>query len=239
MKEKILKNQSIKVKMTMVLIVIMASTILLSICINILMIEPYYVFKEKKNITQVYDSINHLLNTKGADNNSYKISKIVREYNYRMLIVNNENGQVVYSSEGKQGLMYNDMISTLEDMRKIKRQISEKGYAVVSGSDKESTGTSINLLGYFDNGYAVVINTPMESIQTSAVLSGRFTAYVGALLIVAGGIAMYIYSKQFTKPIEEMAAAANRMSNLDFDVKVIDCGEDELGHLGELSLIHI
>ena len=59
--------------MTMVLIVIMASTILLSICINILMIEPYYVFKEKKNITQVYDSINHLLNTKGADNNSYKI----------------------------------------------------------------------------------------------------------------------------------------------------------------------
>lgn len=233
MKEKILKNQSIKVKMTMVLIVIMASTILLSICINILMIEPYYVFKEKKNITQVYDSINHLLNTKGADNNSYKISKIVREYNYRMLIVNNENGQVVYSSEGKQGLMYNDMISTLEDMRKIKRQISEKGYAVVSGSDKESTGTSINLLGYFDNGYAVVINTPMESIQTSAVLSGRFTAYVGALLSVAGGIAMYIYSKQFTKPIEEMAAAANRMSNLDFDVKVIDCGEDELGHLGE------
>lgn len=57
----------------------------------------------------------------------------------------------------------------------------------MSGSDKESTGTSINLLGYFDNGYAVVINTPMESIQTSAVLSGRFTAYVGALLIVARG----------------------------------------------------
>lgn len=76
MKEKILKNQSIKVKMTMVLIVIMASTILLSICINILMIEPYYVFKEKKNITQVYDSINHLLNTKGADNNSIRYQRL-------------------------------------------------------------------------------------------------------------------------------------------------------------------
>ena len=135
----------------MVLIVIMASTILLSICINILMIEPYYVFKEKRIPHRFMTRSIHLLNTKGADNNSYKISKIVREYNYRMLIVNNENGQVVYSSEGKQGLMYNDMISTLEDMRKIKRQISEKGYAVVSGSDKESTGTSINLLGYFDN----------------------------------------------------------------------------------------
>ena len=210
--------------MTLVLIVIMASTILLSICINILMIEPYYVFKEKKNITHVYDSINHLFNTKGARNNTYKISKIVREYNYRMIIVDNANGQVIYSSEGKQGLMYNDMISTLEDMGKIKKQINEEGYAVVSGSDKESTGTSINLLGYFDNGYAVVINTPMESIQTSAVLSGRFTAYVGALLIVAGGIAMYIYSKQFTRPIEEMAAAANRMSKRAFDAKVMDGG---------------
>lgn len=233
MKEKILQNQSIKVKMTLVLIVIMTSTILGSICINILMIEPYYVFNEKKNITHVYDSINRLFNTKGVSNKSYKISKIVREYNYRIVIVDNSNGQVVYSSDGKQGVMYNDMISTLEDMRKIKKQISEDGYAVVSGSDKESTGTSINLLGYFDNGYAVVINTPMESIQTSAVLSGRFTAYVGAVLIIAGGIAMYIYSKQFTRPIEEMASVANRMSNLDFDVKVMDCGEDELGHLGE------
>ena len=43
---------------------------------------------------------------------------------------------------------------------------------------------------------------------------------------------MYLYSKRFTKPIEEMAKAAKKMSNLDFDVKVNNLSQDELGKLG-------
>ena len=43
---------------------------------------------------------------------------------------------------------------------------------------------------------------------------------------------MYLYSRQFTKPIEDMAKAANQMSHLDFDVKVPTGSDDELGRLG-------
>lgn len=93
-------------------------------------------------------------------------------------------------------------------------------------------GTSINLMGYLDGDYTVIISTPMESIQTSARLSGQFTMYVGLILIICGAIAMYLYSRQFTRPIEDMAKAANQMSHLDFDVKVPTGSDDELGRLG-------
>jgi nitrate/nitrite-specific signal transduction histidine kinase len=71
----------------------------------------------------------------------------------------------------------------------------------------------------------------MESIKTSAALSGRFTMYVGFIMIACGGVAMYLYSKRFTKPIEEMALVANQMSNLDFDVKIKETGKMSLGVL--------
>ena len=93
-------------------------------------------------------------------------------------------------------------------------------------------GTSINLMGYLDGDYTVIISTPMESIQTSARLSGQFTMYVGLILIICGAVAMYLYSRQFTRPIEDMAKAANQMSHLDFDVKVPTGSDDELGRLG-------
>ena len=39
------------------LIVILTSTILLSVLINLVMLKPYYVIKEKKNIREAYFKI--------------------------------------------------------------------------------------------------------------------------------------------------------------------------------------
>ena len=128
--------------------------------------------------------------------------------------------------------MYKSLWNILnENLDKISNQIKKQGYAVMTITNK-SMGTSINLMGYLDGDYTVIISTPMESIQTSARLSGQFTMYVGLILIICGAVAMYLYSRQFTKPIEDMAKAANQMSHLDFDVKVPTGSDDELGRLG-------
>ncbi len=215
--------------MTLMLIVILTSTILLSVLINLVMLKPYYVMKEKKHIREAYYKIQRIFQDDTV--NKEDVDQIARDYDYRIMISDPMN-QMVYSSEGEQGVMYKDLKNILKNIDKIQSQINKKGYAVTTNTS-QSQGTSINLMGYLDGQYTVIINTPMESIQTSAYLSGRFTAYVGIFLIIGGGIAMYIFSKQFTKPIEDMAGAANRMSNLDFDVKIEDLGEDELGRLGQ------
>ncbi len=229
MKKIFLKNQSIQVKMTLMLIIIMTSTILLSVFINVTMLKPYYVMQEKKYIKAAYKEIQQVFQQDTVQ--KAEIDQIVRNYDYRILITDMTN-QMVYSSESEQGIMYKDMKNILQNIDKIQFQMNQKGYGIITTSKKNS-GTSMNLVGYLDEQYTVIISTPMESIQSSARLSGRFTAYVGIFLIFGGGIAMYVYSKRFTGPIEEMAGAANRMSNLDFDVKVKKYGEDEIGKLGE------
>lgn len=216
--------------MTLILIVIMASTILLSVLINIIMLKPYYISQEKKYIKEAYCELKEIF--KKDTVNKSEIAEVAREYDYRILI-SDAGSQMVYSSEGQGGIMFKDMKNILENIDKIQSQLNQNNYAVITNTDKSSSGTSINLMGYLDGDYTIIISTPMESIQTSAKLSGRFTAYVGIMLVLVGGAAMYIYSKRFTKPIEEMAVAAKRMSNLDFDVRVDDSSEDELGKLGE------
>ncbi|MCI5622638.1 MULTISPECIES: sensor histidine kinase [Anaerostipes] len=223
-----MKNQSIKIKMTLMLIIIMTVTILMSILINLTMLKPYYILKEKKNITSAYEEIQSLFQKDTVKKE--EIDQVARKYNYRVLISDPVN-QMIYSSEDERGVMYKDMKNILKNFDRIQSQVEKKGYAVTTISNK-SSGTGINLIGYLDGQYTVILNTPMESIKTSAALSGRFTAYVGIMLIIASGIAMYIYSKNFTEPIEEMARVANRMSNLDFDVRVKPYGEDEIGKLG-------
>lgn len=229
MRKKLLKNRSVRVKMTLMLIIIMTSVILLSVLINLTMLKTYYTVKEKKTIKESYYQIQKVFQKDTVRKND--VDEIAKTYNYRVLI-SDGSGTIVYSSEGEKSLMYKSLWNILnENLDKISNQIKKQGYAVMTNTNK-SMGTSINLMGYLDGDYTVIISTPMESIQTSARLSGQFTMYVGLILIICGAVAMYLYSRQFTRPIEDMAKAANQMSHLDFDVKVPTGSDDELGRLG-------
>ena len=207
----------------------MTSVILLSVLINLTMLKTYYTVKEKKTIKESYYQIQKVFQKDTVRKND--VDEIAKTYNYRVLI-SDGSGTIVYSSEGEKSLMYKSLWNILnENLDKISNQIKKQGYAVMTNTNK-SMGTSINLMGYLDGDYTVIISTPMESIQTSARLSGQFTMYVGLILIICGAVAMYLYSRQFTRPIEDMAKAANQMSHLDFDVKVPTGSDDELGRLG-------
>ncbi len=215
--------------MTLMLIIIMTSVILLSVLVNLTMLKTYYTEKEKKAIKESYCEIQKVFKKDTVRKND--VDEIAKKYNYRIMI-NDSTGQNVYSSEGEKSFMYKNLWNILNNnLDRISNEISKQGYAVMTNSNK-SIGTSINLIGYLEDDYTVIISTPMESIQTSARLSGQFTMYVGLVLIVCGAVAMYLYSRQFTKPIEDMAKAANQMSHLDFDVKVPTGSDDELGRLG-------
>ena len=228
MKKKLL-NQSVRVKMTLMLIIIMTSVIALSVLVNLTMLKTYYTVKEKKTIKESYVQLQKIFKKDTVREN--EVDEIAKKYNYR-IVISNSTGSRAYSSEGQNSVMYKGLWNIMNNnLDKISDEINKQGYAIMTNSNK-SMGTSINLIGYLDGDFTVIISTPMESIQTSARLSGQFTMYVGLILIICGAIAMYLYSRQFTKPIEDMAKAANQMSHLDFDMKVPTGSDDELGRLG-------
>ena len=215
--------------MTLMLIIIMTSVIALSVLVNLTMLKTYYTVKEKKTIKESYVHLQKIFKKDTVREN--EVDEIAKKYNYRIMI-SNSTGSRAYSSEGQNSVMYKGLWNIMNNnLDKISDEINKQGYAIMTNSNK-SMGTSINLIGYLDGDFTVIISTPMESIQTSARLSGQFTMYVGLILIICGAIAMYLYSRQFTKPIEDMAKAANQMSHLDFDMKVPTGSDDELGRLG-------
>ena len=215
--------------MTLMLIIIMTSVIALSVLVNLTMLKTYYTVKEKKTIKESYVQLQKIFKKDTVREN--EVDEIAKKYNYRIMI-SNSTGSRAYSSEGQNSVMYKGLWNIMNNnLDKISDEINKQGYAIMTNSNK-SMGTSINLIGYLDGDFTVIISTPMENIQTSARLSGQFTMYVGLILIICGAIAMYLYSRQFTKPIEDMAKAANQMSHLDFDMKVPTGSDDELGRLG-------
>ena len=137
-----MKNQSIKIKMTLMLIIIMTVTILMSILINLTMLKPYYILKEKKNITSAYEEIQSLFQKDTVKKE--EIDQVARKYNYRVLISDPVN-QMIYSSEDERGVMYKDMKNILKNFDRIQSQVEKKGYAVTTISNK-SSGTGINLI---------------------------------------------------------------------------------------------
>ena len=168
------------------------------------MLKTYYTVKEKKTIKESYYQIQKVFQKDTVRKND--VDEIAKTYNYRVLI-SDGSGTIVYSSEGEKSLMYKSLWNILnENLDKISNQIKKQGFAVMTNTNK-SMGTSINLMGYLDGDYTVIISTPMESIQTSARLSGQFTMYVGLILIICGAVAMYLYSRQFTRPIEDMSSS--------------------------------
>lgn len=78
----------------------------------------------------------------------------------------------------------------------------------------------------------VLIRTNLESIEESTKIANTFLAYVGIAAIIIGTIAMFIISKKFTKPIQDLSGIAKKMTDLNFDVKYTDASKDEFGELG-------
>jgi signal transduction histidine kinase len=88
------------------------------------------------------------------------------------------------------------------------------------------------LIGVLGSNYYIAIDSSVESLQTAAGIATRFLAYAGAFVTILASFLMLWYSRRFTKPIEEMSEIAMRMTNLDFEARVTNLPNDEIGQLG-------
>ena len=87
--------------------------------------------------------------------------------------------------------------------------------------------------GVFDNGNYFLIRSPLESIRESAAISNKFYFFVGALIIIASGIVIWIVTGRITKPISELTELSRKMSDLDFEAKYESHAGNEIDVLGD------
>lgn len=241
-----LQKHSLRVKMTVCLIVMMTAAIFFCWILNRTMMKDYFIRSERKNISKVYTAINQEFSSADTVNTLY-LEQLAANNNLKIIIakpVQNLTGlslETIYSSTGRDGKLYSNMYNILQQLQEYQMfqdgsgagaQIQKDGYTISQHTDPNLDSTSINLLGILEGGYFIVIGSSVESLQTAAQIATRFLAYAGIFVTILASVVMYYYSKRFTKPIEEMSEIAERMTNLDFEARVVDLPHDEVGQLG-------
>lgn len=83
------------------------------------------------------------------------------------------------------------------------------------------------------NDLIIDLRSNTGSITESAKIANEFLAYVGIIAAIIGSIAMFLITKQFTKPILQLSGIAKKMTDLEFEVKYPVKTNDEIGELGE------
>lgn len=80
---------------------------------------------------------------------------------------------------------------------------------------------------------AVILRTSFKSIEEGVRVANEFLAYIGLVVLAIGTLAIFVISKKFTKPIQDLSGIAKQMTDLNFDVKYKGTTKDEIGELGK------
>ena len=106
-------------------------------------------------------------------------------------------------------------------------------YTVQKVYDSRLLDDYIELWGTLDNGNFILIRTPIQGIKDNVHISNTFITYIGIGTLIIGIIAAFVLSSYISRPIKQLSNIAERMSELDFDIKYDGKDKGEIGLLGK------
>ena len=105
-------------------------------------------------------------------------------------------------------------------------------YTVQKVYDNRLLDDYIELWGTLNNGNFILIRTPIQGIKDNVYISNTFITYIGIGTLIIGIVAAFVLSSYISRPIKQLSNIAERMSELDFDVKYDGKDKGEIGLLG-------
>lgn len=105
-------------------------------------------------------------------------------------------------------------------------------YTVQKVYDNRLLDDYIELWGTLNNGNFILIRTPIQGIKDNVHISNTFITYIGIGTLIIGIVAAFVLSSYISRPIKQLSNIAERMSELDFDVKYDGKDKSEIGLLG-------
>lgn len=128
------------------------------------------------------------------------------------------------------GIIINMSGSGIEEQREI--IMMTDCYTLQKAYDNRLSDDYYELWGTLSNGDSVMLRMAIQTIKDNVSISNTFITYVGLGILVIGIIAAYVFSVYITRPIKQLSHIAERMANLDFNVKYEDKDKSEIGLLG-------
>jgi two-component system sensor histidine kinase VanS len=225
---------NIRLKLSILLVTFISITFIVSYFINAIFLDQFYINQKKTTLVNMYNSINDIFSS-GKDLTDKDEDYIIKicESNGVTLLVTNSAGYSEFNygtnSKLEARLQYLLLTGGSDNINIIQKT---DNYVIQSIVDNNTYSSYLEMWGVLGNGKYFIVRMAYESVKESVDISNRFFGYIGFSMILITGIVMLFFTRNFTRPILELSYIAERMSNLDFDIKYIGTSHDEIEVLG-------
>lgn len=234
-------KHSLRLKLTMLLMVLMTLTIFGSLAVTQLCANAYFLGRLEKRMDDMFWDINALCTTGDLSypELSEQLSGMAARGEMNIFIIFS-TGQI-YTSTNEKSKMNESMRAivsllngeTEDGLESTFTSADNTFFHISKNYDVKMDSSFYDGVGVLEDGSLITLRSSASRFNESVNATMRLYSYVGVLAIVIGCIAMFFASSSYVKPIQEMALVAKRMSQLDFDAKVEDKKNDEIGELGK------
>lgn len=207
-------------------IILIAFFVLFSWVLNTKYLERYYLFQKSSQLRTHAQQIETLINNPPED--LYLQLETLENYENVHILILNSSYELVYATLSRRGpnIRIGMVLDRLQDL-------TEANYVETITTDPISNMKSLDISRRLNNGFYLILDTPLASIAANADIANTFFLYTGIATLLLAAIAIFVFSRRFTRPILELNDLAQRMARLDFSRTYTDTARDELGELGQ------
>ena len=250
-------KSSIRTRLILILSVFLVVFVTLIIMMNLTFLEKFYSQEKKKVLENIYSQVYDLCRKADTGSDTEELSD---DFYSSLDGLGANNGVSIYVfSMTTDGLYqyydfkYPDVDPVANAVKNVKFQLDDymsdyygynalpNNFEVVEETSKykmyrvydDKIGSNyIEIFGKTDNTTFVYLRANYQNIKESVDISNKFITYIGVVFVIIGAIVMFFIGSVFTKPILQLADIADKMTELDFDVRYEVKSDDEIGRLG-------
>ncbi len=245
-----MKSHSVKVKFFAAVSAVALVFIGVLLLLNLFFYDDYYLMTRKNELRNTYQSV-----LRGFSGDGNEIASMLDELESKSparLAIIGSGGELLYASsfspEPDNGLPppenggYSGFDRGDRRFRSIEILVAVMRYMDWETPEKPEFLTAslrndqyLCLAGPLEREACLIAYTPYSYIKNNTSFNLTFLLIAGGCSLLFCLVCAYFISRQFSRPLIEMANIADRMSGLDFSAKCESGGQDEIGKLG-LSL---
>lgn len=242
------KRFSLKNKLFAVILIILIFNILLLLALSTTLLDKLYIYDKTNKLKTAVNSIRTPFNEDDYDSSWQNMKNFEAQnmsiclFSIRSTFFGTEPSYIYYSRfrltdygpfiTGKDDADIRRLIRGLEEADAFTDTKNDGGYYVFI-DEKNHFDNNISVLAYLNDNNYIIIQTPIQYIKENTNLAIRYNIYISAITFLVGAAIVYFIADRATRPIREMQAVADKISNLDFSDKCMITSEDEIGLLSD------